>query len=156
MSKYVIGHAHLHQSVWHFRFWLILVPRACTPILVKFCPLGFQIHICCVPYGSGSKCFGRLIPNQRLMFRPKFMMIEQMELSESSVRKTVFCMLRSVVLFLKPSVIPIPHASSLIFPCCHCPGPSTEMSAVDISWSLLTNNTVTHLHFQPIILQLSF
>lgn len=31
--KYVIGHAHLHQPIWLFRFWLIL-PRACTPKLL--------------------------------------------------------------------------------------------------------------------------
>lgn len=28
MSKCVINHVHLHQSIWHFRFWLILTFRA--------------------------------------------------------------------------------------------------------------------------------
>lgn len=68
MSKYVIGHAHLHQSIWCFRFWLIIVFRACTPILVRFCAPGFQIDICGAPYGSGSKCFARPVPNDRMLF----------------------------------------------------------------------------------------
>lgn len=49
-------HAHLHQSIWHFRFRLIHVHRACTPKLVKFCPPGFVVHIFGIfgiPYRSG-------------------------------------------------------------------------------------------------------
>ena len=71
MSKYMIGHTHLHQSIWHFRFWLILAPTACTPILVKFCPPGFQRRVCDIfstPYGLGSKCFSRPVPKATKCF----------------------------------------------------------------------------------------
>lgn len=45
MSKFMIGYIHLHQSIWHFRCWLILTPRACTPKWVKFCPVDFEVQV---------------------------------------------------------------------------------------------------------------
>ena len=75
MSKYVIGHAHLHQSIWHFRFWFVLAPRACTPNLMKFWPMAFEEHIYGIfgaPYGFCSKCFNRLLPEHNLKLSIKF------------------------------------------------------------------------------------
>lgn len=65
MSKYVIGHAHSHQSVWLIRLWFILTSRACTLKLVK---LGGGTHfcVCRAPCGSGTKGFGRPIPKHIL------------------------------------------------------------------------------------------
>lgn len=44
LSQYVIGHTHLHQSIWPFRFWFILTCWARLLDLVRICPRGFEVH----------------------------------------------------------------------------------------------------------------
>lgn len=48
LSQFVIDLTHLHQSMWHFRCQLILIPRVFTPKMVKLCPLDFQFCSCCI------------------------------------------------------------------------------------------------------------
>lgn len=73
----------MHQSIWHFRFLLIISPKACAPKLVKFClPSVFWCthfwYLWHPTLGWGQNALAHPFPTTDWRYPPRFVMIGQM------------------------------------------------------------------------------